>query len=98
MNRISIITICYNNKTELVNTLDSIDSQSLRPYEHWIIDGSTNSDINDYLNSSPQASYRYWVFERDKGISDAFNKGIHHCKGEIIQFLNSGDRLYSSSV
>jgi glycosyltransferase involved in cell wall biosynthesis len=98
MNRISIITICYNNKTELLKTIDSIDAQSLLPYEHWIIDGSTTSDINAYLNAHTQPLYRYWICERDKGISDAFNKGFKHCKGEIIQFLNSGDTLFSPSV
>ncbi|MEP7323857.1 MAG: glycosyltransferase, partial [Saprospiraceae bacterium] len=98
MNRISIITICFNNRSELAKTIESIDSQTELPFEHWIIDGSTNSDINEYLNATPQPSYRYWLFERDQGISDAFNKGIQSSQGEIIQLLNSGDVLYDSSV
>ena len=32
------------------------------------------------------------IHERDKGISDAFNKGIQAAKYAIIHLLNAGDR------
>ena len=76
MNRISIITICFNNLDDLKATCASVDGQTVHPYEHIIIDGSTKSDIKEFLENNPQPSYRKWLCERDKGISDAFNKGI----------------------
>jgi glycosyltransferase involved in cell wall biosynthesis len=33
----------------------------------------------------------YWVSEKDKGHSDALNKGFHRATGEILAFLNSDD-------
>lgn len=94
MNRISVITICFNNLNELIETCRSVDVQTAPPYEHLIIDGSSDSDIKNYLKQNTQPSYRKWICERDNGISDAFNKGILHAKGGIIHLLNSGDSYY----
>jgi len=98
MSQISIVTICFNNLEEMVSTCLSVDRQEWLPYEHIIIDGSTNHDISNYLENNPQPSYRKWLCERDKGIADAFNKGIKRTSGDIILLLNSGDQLYDGSV
>ncbi|HMP92731.1 MAG TPA: hypothetical protein PKD90_07660, partial [Phnomibacter sp.] len=42
---------------------------------------------------NPQPSYRGWISERDKGIGDAFNKGINKTNGSILLMLNAGDKL-----
>jgi len=91
MVRISIITICFNNLNELLLTLSSVDHQTHLPHEHIVIDGSTNPQIANYLNTHPQPDYRLWKSEPDEGISDAFNKGILKSTGDIIGTLNSGD-------
>jgi len=88
---ISVITICFNNLEELKTTLHSVDQQQVKPYEHWIIDGSSNTDIKNYLDNNPQPDYRKWLSEKDNGIADAFNKGIVRSEGRILNMLNSGD-------
>lgn len=93
---ISVVTICYNNLPELEQTCASVDKQSLPPFEHLIIDGSTDAKIVEWLQTTPQPTYRRWIHERDNGISDAFNKGIQNAKGTIIHLLNSGDRYEGS--
>jgi glycosyltransferase involved in cell wall biosynthesis len=95
---VSIITICFNNLDELKATCASVDMQHSKPYEHIIIDGSTKPDIKNFLENNPQPAYRKWICERDKGISDAFNKGILKATGEITNLLNSGDTLYDETV
>jgi len=98
MDQLSVITICFNNLSDLQRTCDSVDNQSVKPHEHYIIDGSTNQEIAEWLQNSPQPSYRKWICERDKGISDAFNKGILHATGSLIHILNSADIYYSNTV
>src|SRR5688572_868696 len=92
---LSVITICFNNLQEVIETCLSVDEQTVLPHEHLIIDGSTNEEIVTWLMKNPQPSYRRWIHERDKGISDAFNKGIINATGEVLHILNSGDKYLS---
>lgn len=98
MDSIAVITICYNNLAELQLTCSSVDEQKLLPDEHWIIDGSTNKEIYDWLNGQPQPGYRKWISERDNGISDAFNKGIEKSTGTVTHLLNAGDTYYDTQT
>ncbi|TAG08137.1 MAG: hypothetical protein EAZ13_00945 [Sphingobacteriia bacterium] len=91
MNRISVITICFNNLSDLQRTCDSVDMQSVLPDEHWIINGSTAPAIADWLITVPQPAYRKWLNEPDAGIADAFNKGINKAEYEITHLLHAGD-------
>lgn len=95
---ISIITICFNNLEDLILTCRSIDIQETAPYEHWIIDGSTNNDIRNYLQNHTLPAYRKWISEKDNGIADAFNKGILRATGTIVNMLNSGDCYINENV
>ncbi len=95
---ISIITICFNNLQELLVTMASADKQTIPPHEHWIINGSTNNEINNYLETNAQPTYRRWISEKDSGIADAFNKGIQRASGDIINMLNAADYYYDELV
>ena len=95
---ISIITICYNNLQDLLDTCTSVDAQLLAPYEHIIIDGSVLPDIKNYLENNKPPHYRKWICEPDHGIADAFNKGLKNCTGDIVVMLNSGDSFIDAQV
>jgi glycosyltransferase involved in cell wall biosynthesis len=96
--RISIITICFNNLSELQATCASVDKQIFLPFEHWIIDGSSAADIKNYLSSTPQPAYRKWISEKDNGIADAFNKGVQNASGDVLNMLNSADYYIRENV
>ncbi|MEN9685044.1 MAG: hypothetical protein RLZZ28_830 [Bacteroidota bacterium] len=98
MTGISIITICFNNLSDLQKTCASVDGQEKLPEEHWIIDGSTNDEILNWLQNNPGPAYRKWIHERDAGIYDAMNKGISRASQEIVHILNSGDNYASADV
>ena len=98
MYSISVITICFNNVQELINTCNSVDIQKHKPFEHLVIDGSAEPGIKNYFEQNAQPSYRKWICEPDNGISDAFNKGILNAKGDIVVMLNSGDTLLDENV
>jgi hypothetical protein len=96
--KLSIITICFNNLQELIKTCDSVDCQIEQPFEHIIINGSTNNQIKDWFDIQINNNYRRIINELDAGISDAFNKGIKIANGEVIHILNSGDIYYDNNV
>lgn len=96
---ISVITICYNNPDDLMITSLSVDSQNTPPFEHYIIDGSNNNEIENIIGRKDmQKPYRKYLHEKDNGISDAFNKGIRLSQGEWIILLNAGDSFFNQSV
>jgi len=98
MNAITVISICFNNLSDLQKTCNSVDEQIVHPNEHLIINGSTNDEIANWLSNHPQPSYRRWINERDKGIGDAFNKGILNASHSIIHLLHAGDAYASKHV
>lgn len=98
MTKLSIITICFNNLQEVLDTCKSVDEQSIPPFEHLIINGSTEDTIEKYFETKDNILYRKVFNEKDNGIADAFNKGIKKTSGDVILLLNSGDLLYDQNV
>lgn len=96
--QLSIVTICYNNLADLQASCQSVDEQTVLPFEHIIINGSTEQAINQWLSSQPQPGYRKWLSEADKGIADAFNKGVRLSTGNLLLMLNAGDLLSNKQV
>ena len=95
--KFSIITINYNNKIGLLETIKSVVDQSYRDFEFIIIDGGSTDgslqiieEFNDKID--------YWVSEPDRGIYHAMNKGVRVTVGEYCNFMNSGDSFYNNKV
>lgn len=87
---VSIITIVYNGEKHLEQTIRSVLDQSYSNIEYFIVDGgSTDQSVPIIIKY--ESSLAGWVSEADKGISDAFNKGIENTKGSIIGLINADD-------
>lgn len=91
MIKVTVISICFNNLADLQRTCASVDQQLVLPDEHLIINGSTSPDIANWLADAPQPAFRRWINERDRGIGDAFNKGIEHARFPLLHLLHAGD-------
>lgn len=97
MNKISVITVNWNNAEGLEKTIKSVIDQTLLPFEYIIIDGaSTDESVSVIEKYSEYISY--WVSEKDSGVFNAMNKGIAQAKGDYCHFLNSGDIFASKDV
>ncbi|MFD1736777.1 glycosyltransferase family 2 protein [Bacillus salitolerans] len=95
--KISIITATFNSEKTIRDTLESVKSQKYKNFEHIIIDGkSTDSTIK--IVSEYESNIDVIISEKDKGIYDAFNKGIEESTGDIVYFLNSDDTFYDDLV
>ena len=95
MFKISIITISYNAEVTIEKTLKSIKSQSYDNIEHIIVDGGSKDNTLEICNSYPHVSKI--ISEPDKGVYDAFNKGIKSATGDVIGFLNADDTFYNEN-
>lgn len=95
--KISIITVNYNNQQGLKKTIASVLNQTYSNYEYIIIDGGSFDGSKEIIEINKD-NINYWVSEKDNGIYHAMNKGIKVTAGEYLYFLNSGDTLYSSDT
>ena len=77
-------------------TIQSIQNQTLKDFEVWIIDGNSSEQTQEYLKT--QLPPFYFLSEKDDGIYDAMNKGILKSKGEWLFFLGSGDVFSNDAV
>ena len=85
----SIITVVLNGEKYLEKTIKSVISQK-ENFQYIVIDGgSTDNSIKIIKKYSKYINY--WISEKDKGIYDAFNKGLRKCKGEFVGIINSDD-------
>lgn len=87
---ITVITAVYNGIEFIEKTIASIVSQTYPNIEYIVVDGgSTDGTIEILKKYDDQIDY--WISERDRGISDAFNKGIELASGDYINFQGDGD-------
>ena len=95
--KISIVTINYNDKKGLLQTIESVVSQTWRKFEFIVIDGNSTDGGKEVLEQY-SSQIDYCVSEPDKGVYNAMNKGIRVATGDYLLFLNSGDVLYNEKV
>ncbi|WP_457618563.1 glycosyltransferase family 2 protein [Lutibacter sp.] len=87
---ISVITVVFNGEKYLEQTIQSVINQTYDNVEYIIIDGGSTDGTLDIIRKY-EGMVDYWVSEGDEGISDAFNKGIELCTGEMIGIINADD-------
>lgn len=95
--KISIITITYNSEKTLEDTIQSVVRQNYPDLEYIIVDGASKDATLDIVKKYSRVVTK-WISEPDKGISDAFNKGIKLASGELIGIINSDDMLTDNSL
>ncbi len=90
--KISIVTPSYNQARYVGWTARSVFLQHYPNLEYIMMDGGSKDDTVEVLR--PYADrFAYFVSERDKGQSDAIQRGFGRATGEIMAYLNSDDML-----
>lgn len=91
--KISIIIPSFNKVSYIRSTLSSIVFQKYPNLEVIIQDGASTDGtikiIQEFSNKYPKIFS--WVSEKDKGQTDAINKGCLKAKGDIITYINADD-------
>jgi glycosyltransferase involved in cell wall biosynthesis len=94
---VTVVTVVYNGERFLEQTILSVLSQTYPRIEYIVIDGGSTDRTLDIIRRY-ERHIAYWVSERDKGISDAFNKGILASQGDMVQMLNADDWLSPDQI
>ncbi|MFM7852044.1 MAG: glycosyltransferase family 2 protein [Flammeovirgaceae bacterium] len=95
--KVSIITVCYNAASTIVDAIHSVRQQDYEPIEYIVVDGNSTDGTVDVIQQHHSDIDR-WVSEPDKGIYDAMNKGVAMATGDVVGILNSDDFYSSQSI
>ncbi|HBR16176.1 MAG: hypothetical protein A3G39_09695 [Deltaproteobacteria bacterium RIFCSPLOWO2_12_FULL_43_16] len=93
---VSIITPSYNQGVFIEETIKSVLSQDYPNIEYIVVDGGSMDNTVEILKKY-EGRLR-WISEKDRGQSDAINKGFRMSKGEILAWLNSDDTFLPGAV
>jgi hypothetical protein len=86
---VSVVIPCLNRANYLISTIESVLKQDYRRIECIVVDGGSNDGTVEILRR--YGNRIKWVSERDRGHSDAINKGWRMSGGEILSWLNADD-------
>ena len=90
--KISLILPCLNSVQYIEETFQSIVAQNYSELELIVMDAGSTDGTMDVINNYNHICTKI-VSEPDKGQSDAINKGIKYCTGDIFYWLNADDYL-----
>ena len=94
---ISVIVPCLNAESYIDDCLKSIINQRNCSYELIVVDGGSKDGtlqiINNYINH-----IKVLISEPDSGQSDAINKGLKHCTGNLFSWLNADDYYFKGAL
>lgn len=95
--KISVIVAVFNGVETLQQCIDSIAQQTLPNKELIIIDGGSKDGTVDLLEANHEQIH-YWISEPDRGIYNAWNKGLAQARGEWICFLGADDFFWDAQA
>jgi glycosyltransferase involved in cell wall biosynthesis len=93
---VTIVTPSYNQGRFIRATIESVLAQDYPNIEYIIMDGGSTDETASIVRQ--YGGRLRWISEKDRGQSDAINKGFRMAKGEIVSWLNSDDVILSGAV
>lgn len=94
---VSIVTPSFNQAAYLEETIQSVLGQTYPRIEYIIIDGASTDGSREIIQRYA-GRLAGWVSEKDKGQTDAINKGFALAKGELLGWINSDDTLMPNAL
>jgi len=94
----SIVIANYNYGHFLETAIQSVLSQGMGDQVELIICDAASTDNSVDVIGKYEKSLAWWCSEKDRGQSEAFNKGFSHAKGRFLAWLNADDILLPGAL
>ena len=94
---VTVVTVTFNAASTFERAARSVLEQDYANIEYVVVDGGSRDGTVDIIRRYESRLGR-WVSEPDRGISDAFNKGVALSKGDFITFVNADDWMSPGQI
>ncbi len=88
--KLTVVTPSFNQGQFIEETIRSVFLQGYPKLEYIIMDGGSTDGSVEIIRRY-EKWLAYWVTERDRGQSNAINKGFMRATGDVCAWLNSDD-------
>ncbi len=99
---VTVFALCYNHDRYVLDTLDSIITQTYQNIQLIIIDNGSKDDsvvkINNWIEKSEHGNVIFLPEEKNIGICPALNKALALSVGEYFQFISCDDVLLTNKL
>jgi glycosyltransferase involved in cell wall biosynthesis len=95
MNRVSVVIPCFNYGRFLGAAIESVLAQAYPEIEVTVVDDGSTDETR-----SVAAAYEsvHYVWQPNRGLSDARNHGVALATGEFMLFLDADDQLSPDAI
>jgi glycosyltransferase involved in cell wall biosynthesis len=94
---VTIITATFNAEDHFSRTINSIRNLTYKNIEWIVVDGKSSDKTVELIQENDDV-ITYWISEADRGIYDAWNKGLLKANGDWVAFLGAGDTYETDSI
>jgi glycosyltransferase involved in cell wall biosynthesis len=91
----SIITPSFRNSKWLKLCIASVADQEGIEFEHIVQDSCSDDGTLDWL---PKDKRVHGIIEKDNGMYDAVNRGLHRSSGDILAYLNCDEQYLPGAL
>lgn len=93
----SVVIAAYNSERYIVETLESVNNQTLNDFEVIIIDDASTDSTYDVIQKYIEDKELFFLYRNSQniGVADSRNRGFKYAKGKYIALLDADD-LWSS--
>jgi glycosyltransferase involved in cell wall biosynthesis len=94
---VSVVTATYNAAKTLQACIDSVAAHGIPGVEHIIVDGGSTDGTAHIIQQNAPFLGGY-ISEPDRGVYDAWNKGLGISRGEWVCFLGADDAFLPGAL
>lgn len=86
---ISVVTPAFNAAPYLAQAIDSVLAQTIGDLEIIVVDDGSTDDTARV--AAAYGSRVLYLYQSNQGVSTARNRGLKHCRGDLVGFLDADD-------